>query len=113
MLHHPHLHCLVPAGGLSLDRSRWISCRKRFFLPVAVLASRFRKRFRTLLAAAYRRKELKLSGKLRPLLRPVAFDRLYRSLKKKWVVYAKPPFGGPEQVFKYLAGPAPSGETNS
>ena len=104
MLHHPHLHCLVPAGGLSLDRSRWISCRKRFFLPVAVLASRFRKRFRTLLAAAYRRKELKLSGKLRPLLRPVAFDRLYRSLKKKkWVVYAKPPFGGPEQVLKYLA----------
>ena len=104
MLHHPHLHCLVPAGGLSLDRSRWISCRKRFFLPSAVLASRFRKRFLKLLAACYRRKQLKLTGELHLLRRPEAFDRLYNSLKhKKWVVYAKRPFGGPEQVLKYLA----------
>jgi hypothetical protein len=104
MLHHPHLHCLVPAGGLSLDRSRWISCRKRFFLPVRVLAARFRKRFLTLLAACYRSKKLRLEGKLGDLKRPGAFDRLYSGLKKKkWVVYAKRPFGGPEQVLKYLA----------
>lgn len=104
MMHHPHLHCLVPAGGLSLDRSCWIPCRKRFFLPSAVLASRFRKRFLKLLAACYRRKQLKLTGELHPLRRPEAFDRLYKTLKdKKWVVYAKRPFGGPEQVLKYLA----------
>jgi hypothetical protein len=104
MLHHPHLHCLVPAGGLSMDRSRWIACRKRFFLPSAVLASRFRNRFLKLLAACYRRKQFELTGELQTLRRPEAFDRLCSSLKhKKWVVYAKRPFGGPEQVLKYLA----------
>jgi hypothetical protein len=104
LLHHPHLHCLVPAGGLSMDRSRWISCRKRFFLPSAVLACRFRNRFLKLLAACYRREQLELTGQLQTLQRPEAFDRLYSSLKhKKWVVYAKRPFGGPEQVLKYLA----------
>jgi Putative transposase/Transposase zinc-binding domain len=104
MLHHPHLHCLVPAGGLSVDRSRWIRCRGRFFLPKDVLACRFRNRFLKLLAALYRRRQLRLSGKLAELLRPAAFDRLYRCLKKKkWVVYAKRPFGGPEHVLKYLA----------
>jgi hypothetical protein len=104
MLHHPHLHCLVPAGGLSLDRSRWIRCRGRFFLPKDVLACRFRNRFLKLLAALYRRKQLRLSGKPGELLRPAAFDRFYSSLKKKkWVVYVKRPFGGPEHVLKYLA----------
>jgi len=104
MLQHPHLHCLVPAGGLSLDRSRWIRCRGRFFLPKDVLASRFRNRFLKLLAALYRRKQLRLAGKLAELRRPAAFDRLYSSLKKKkWIVHAKRPFGGPEQVLKYLA----------
>ena len=104
MLHHPHLHCLVPAGGLSLDRSRWIACRKRFFLPVHVLAARFRKRFLALLATCYRNQKLRLAGRLHDLKRPAAFDRLYRGLKKKkWVVYAKRPFGGPEQILKYLA----------
>jgi hypothetical protein len=104
MLHHPHLHCLVPAGGLSLDRSRWIPCRKRFFLPGRVLAARFRKRFLESLAACYRQKKLRLCGALSALRRPAAFDRLYRTLKRKrWVVYPKRPFGGPEQVLKYLA----------
>ena len=104
MLHHPHLHCLVPAGGLSLDRSQWIHCRKRFFLPGRVLAARFRKQFLESLAAYYRQKKLRLCGALSALRRPAAFDRLYRTLKrKKWVVYSKRPFGGPEQVLKYLA----------
>jgi hypothetical protein len=63
MLHHPHLHCLVPAGGLSIDRSRWIACRGRFFLPVAVLKARFRRRFLRLLATAYRQGKLRLAGR--------------------------------------------------
>ena len=104
MLHHPHIHCLVPAGGLSLDRSRWIACRGRFFLPAAVLKSRFRRCFLLLLAAAYRRKQLRLSGRLRHLRKPEAFDRLLRTLRKnKWVICVKRPFGGPEHVLKYLA----------
>ena len=104
MLHHPHLHCLVPAGGLSLDRSRWIVCRGRFFLPVAVLKARFRRRFLRLLAAAYRQGKLKLSGRLGSLRKPEAFDRFLRPLKtKKWVVCVKRPFGSAEHVLKYLA----------
>jgi hypothetical protein len=104
MLHHPHLHCLVPAGGLSLDRSRWIACRGRFFLPVAVLKARFRRRFLRLLAAAYRQAKLKLSGRLAYLRAAEAFDRFLRLLKtKKWVICVKRPFGSPEHVLKYLA----------
>ncbi|HEY6372335.1 MAG TPA: IS91 family transposase [Candidatus Sulfotelmatobacter sp.] len=104
MLHHPHLHCLVPAGGRSLDRSRWIACRGRFFLPVAVLKARFRRRFLRLLAAAYRQGKLKLWGRLGSLRKPEAFDRFLRPLQtKKWVVCVKPPFGSAEHVLKYLA----------
>lgn len=104
MLHHPHLHCLVPAGGMSLDRSRWVHCRKRYFLPSRVLGARFRNRFLKWFAQSYREKKIRLSGKLSELGRPAAFDRFYNALKKKrWVVYAKRPFGGPEQVLKYLA----------
>lgn len=104
MLPHPHLHCLVPAGGLSLDRSRWMACRGRFFLPVAVLKARFRKRFLHLLAAAYRQGKLRLSGPLRYLQKPEAFDRFLRPLKtKKWVVCVKRPFGSAEHVLHYLA----------
>jgi hypothetical protein len=104
MLTHPHLHCLVPAGGLSLDRSRWVHSRKRFFLPGAVLGRLFRGKFLALLADAFRRKKLRLVGALQPLQRPEAFDRFVRSLKKpKWVVEVRAPFGGPEHVLKYLA----------
>jgi hypothetical protein len=104
MLGHPHLHCLIPAGGLSLDRSRWVPCRKHFFLPARVLAARFRNRFLKWLAHYYRKSKLRLFGKLSVLTRAAAFDRWYTNLKKKrWVVYAKRPFGGPEQVLKYLA----------
>jgi hypothetical protein len=104
MLTHPHLHCLVPAGGLSPDRSRWVPSRKRFFLPGSVLGRMFRGKFLALLAAAFRRKKLQLVGELQPLQRLEAFDRLVRSLKKpKWVVEVRAPFGGPEHVLKYLA----------
>jgi Putative transposase/Transposase zinc-binding domain len=104
VLHHPHLHCLVPAGGLVPDRSRWIRCRGRFFLPGEVLRRMFRGKFLALLAAAFRRNKLRLSGQLRSLKRPEAFDRFLRDLRRlKWVVEARRPFGGPEQVLKYLA----------
>jgi hypothetical protein len=104
MLTHPHLHCLVPAGGLSLDRSRWVHSRKRFFLPGAVLGRLFRGKFLALLAAAFRHKKLRLEGRLQPLQRLETFDRLVRSLRKpKWVVEVRAPFGGPEHVLKYLA----------
>jgi hypothetical protein len=101
---HPHLHCLVPAGGLSSDRSRWIHSSKSFFLPVRVLGSRFRKQFLHLLGAAWRSGKLRLSGSIAHLTHATAFDGLIARLKRlKWVVYAKRPFGGPEYVLKYLA----------
>jgi hypothetical protein len=104
MLHHPHLHCLIPAGGLSLDRSRWVRCPRRFFLPVKVLGSLFRGKFLAFIAAAYRKKKLHLSGSLAYLKDPTEFERFLARLRTLcWVVYAKPPFGGPEHVIKYLA----------
>lgn len=104
MRHHPHLHCLIPAGGLAPDRSRWIRCRKRFFLSVKVLGKMFRGKFVALLATAFRNKKLRFAGALTPLKAPAAFDRFLRQLgNKNWVVYAKRPFGGPEHVIKYLA----------
>jgi hypothetical protein len=104
MLHHPHLHCLVPAGGLSPDHSRWIRCRKRFFLPAEVLRRKFRGKFLALLATAFRRKKLRLLGQLQSLRRPEAFDRFLCELRRpRWVVEVRPPFGGPEHVLKYLA----------
>src|SRR3954453_9888318 len=84
--HHPHLHCLVPAGGLSPDRSRWVHSRRRFFLPGPVLGRMFRGKFLALLAVAFRRKKLRLVGELQALERPGAFDLFVSSLKKpKWV----------------------------
>jgi hypothetical protein len=104
MLHHPHLHCLVPAGGLSADHSRWIRCRKRFFLPAEVLRRKFRGKFLALLATAFRRKKLRLLGQLQSLKRPEAFHRFLCELRRpRWVVEVRPPFGGPEHVLKYLA----------
>jgi hypothetical protein len=104
MLHHPHLHCVAPSGGLSSDRSRWIHRRQRFFLPVKVLRKLFRGKFLAFLAAAFRKKKLRFFGALTYLKKPVAFDRFLHQLRSKnWVVYAKRPFGGPEYVIKYLA----------
>jgi hypothetical protein len=100
---HPHLHCVVPAGGLSADRTRWIACRPRFFLPVRVLSSLFRGLFLDYLNQAYVQGKLQFAGSLENLVHPVAFNRLLiMARKKKWVVYAKRPFGGPQQVLDYL-----------
>jgi hypothetical protein len=104
LLHHPHLHCLIPAGGISPDRKRWVRSRRQFLLPVAVLRKMFRGKFLSLLAAAFRSKQLRFSGRLTYLASTTAFDRFLRQLRSKtWVVYAKRPFGSPEHVIKYLA----------
>jgi hypothetical protein len=102
---HPHLHCVVPGGGLSLDGSRWIACRKNsFFLPVAVLSHRFRKKFLRKLRQAFRQGALRFPGELRSLARPAAFRALCeKAANIKWVVHVQPPFGGPRRVLQYLA----------
>jgi predicted nucleic acid-binding Zn ribbon protein len=104
---HPHIHCVVPGGGISPDHSQWISCRKyrkSFFLPVQVLSRFFRKRFLMLLRKDFYSGKLQFHGDLEPCGQPAAFEALCRKASQvKWVVFAKPPFGGPEQVLKYLA----------
>lgn len=101
--HHPHVHCLVPGGGLAPDGT-WVACRSGFFLPVRVLAAMFRGKFVAMLRAAFERDELRFQGDLRALAEPAAFAAcLDRTMAKRWVVYSKPPFGGPAQVLKYLA----------
>ncbi len=101
---HPHVHCVVPGGGIALDGSRWVSCRPGFFLPVRVLSRLFRGKFLVGLQEAFQRGELRLHGHLEGLVDAKAFQKLMDQLRaKEWVVYAKPPFGGPEQVLKYLA----------
>jgi putative transposase/transposase-like zinc-binding protein len=101
--HHPHLHCVVPGGGLSVDGERWLSCRRGFFLPVNVLARLFRRLFLQALARAYEKGKLTFHGASAYLAKPLAFKRLLGSLRaREWWVYAKPPFGGPEQVLAYL-----------
>jgi hypothetical protein len=101
---HPHLHCVVPGGGISPDGTRWVGCRKSFFLAVRVLSSRFRNLFLTYLREAFDEGRLQFHGEMAGLARPAAFAALCNRAKKiAWVVYAKPPFGGPEQVLKYLA----------
>jgi Putative transposase/Transposase zinc-binding domain len=102
--HHPHLHCLVPAGGLAFDNSRWVSCRPRFLLPVPVLRCLFRGKMLAFLKQAYANQELRFPGALAPLADPTQFYGMLAQLRRKeWVVHAKPPFGGPEHVLKYLA----------
>ena len=102
--HHPHLHCLVPSGGLALDHSRWVATRPNFFLPVHVLSRMFRGKMLAFLKHAYARRQLRFPGALADLAQPRPFHSLLNLLRhKKWVVHAKPPFGGPEQVLKYLA----------
>jgi len=104
LLHHPHIHCIVPGGGLSPDRSRWVSTRDNFLLPIGVLRTLYRGKFLAYLAEAARAGELHFAGVTAPLASPSAFDAFLREQREKpWVVYAKPPFGSPEQVLKYLA----------
>ena len=101
---HPHVHVIVPGGGLSPDRSRWVPCRPGFFLPVRVLSRLFRGKLLAFLKQVYEGGSLKWTGGLAPLSDSAQFARLLRAMyEKEWVVYAKPPCGGPEQVLKYLA----------
>ena len=100
---HPHLHCVVPGGGISLDGSRWVSCRRRFFLPVRVLSSRFRNLYIRYLKRIYAAGKLRFYGELQHLSSPASFARYLAPLRRrKWVVYAKAPFGGPDRVLDYL-----------
>jgi hypothetical protein len=100
---HPHIHCVVPGGGLSLDHSRWISSHPRFFIPVKVVSKEFRDIFLNGLEQAYRAKKLSLYGECQSLDDANVFGAFLDGLKKGWVVFAKPPFGGPEHVLQYLA----------
>ena len=101
--HHPHIHCLVPGGGLSLDGQRWVACRPGFFLPVRVLSRLFRRRFLEHLRDAFKADQLHFFGDLADLAEPAAFAACLAGLRQiEWVVYAKPPFGGPAQVLAYL-----------
>ena len=104
LLHHPHLHCVVAGGGLAADGTRWIACRPNFFLPVRVLARLFRRLFLQYLEQAFDTDRLAFFGALAPLRHRRAFLRhLGPARKTEWVVYAKPPFAGPEQVLAYVA----------
>jgi len=101
--HHPHLHCVVPGGGLSPDGRRWVACRNGFFLPVRVLSRLFRGLFLRGLKEAYAAGTLEWHGSLLPLADPESFKTALKACYKiEWVVYSKPPFGGPDQVLDYL-----------
>ena len=102
---HPHLHCVVPGGGIALDGSRWVRCKgRRFFLPVRVLRHVFRGKVLDLLRQAFLKGKLSFHGQLQPLAQERNFRRLLASTKRKpWMVHPKPPFGGPEVALKYLA----------
>jgi len=103
LVHHPHLHCVVPGGGLSTDGERWVACRPGFFLPVRVLSRFFRRRFLELLQQAFDRGELEFFSALEELRQREAFRRYLDPLRlKEWIVYAKAPFAGPEQVLDYV-----------
>jgi hypothetical protein len=100
---HPHVHCVIPAGGLSLDHTHWIKSRSRFFLSIKVLRRVFRGKFVAGLKQAFQSGRLSFRGNLAALAQPKTFAAWLRSLfRKDWVVYAKRPFGGPEYVLQYL-----------
>jgi hypothetical protein len=103
LLHHPHLHCVVPGGGLSPDGTRWIACRPGFFLPVRVLSRLFRRLFLAAVQHAFEDGHLRFSGALQGLSDPRAFAAHLQPVgQTEWVVYAKPPFAGPHQVLDYV-----------
>ena len=102
--HHPHIHYVVPAGGLARDGCRWIASSGRFFLPVAALSRVFRGKFTAGLKRLFRQHRLQFHGSLQSFAEPPRFRQFLRQLfQQDWVVYAKPPFGGPEHVLNYLA----------
>jgi len=103
LVHHPHVHCVVPGGGLSLDGTRWIACRPGFFLPVRVLSRLFRRTVLTALERAFDAGDLAFFGALRALRDRAAFlQHLAPARQVDWVVYAKRPFAGPQQVLDYV-----------
>ena len=100
---HPHVHCVIPAGGLSLDHTHWVTSPNRFFLPLQVLSRVFRGKFVAALKQAFQNGRLSLRGNLALLAQPKTLAAWLRPLfRKDWVVYAKPPFGGPQYVLQYL-----------
>jgi hypothetical protein len=104
MTHHPHVHMIVPGGGISLDGTRWVHCKPGFLLPVRVLSRLFRRLFLTQLTDAYAEGRLVFLGEIEGLRRRTAFVAHLAPLRRKnWFVYAKPPFAGPEAVLAYLA----------
>ena len=103
LVHHPHLHCVIPGGGLATDGSGWIACRPGFFLPVRVLSRYFRRVLLAALEDAFKSGQLRFAGRLQPLADPRRFaEHLRPARRTEWVVYAKRPFAGPEQVLDYL-----------
>lgn len=104
LTHHPHVHGIVPGGGLALDGDRWVSCRRGFFLPVRVLSRLFRRLLLEALTQAHADGKLRFFGEYADLVDPAAFARWLTPLRKiEWVVYAKRPFAGPEDVLAYLS----------
>jgi Putative transposase/Transposase zinc-binding domain len=104
MIHHPHLHMIVPGGGISLDGSRWMSCRPSFFLPVPVFSKLFRGLMLAKLLAAHKAGQLQFFNQYARLAERKAFARYLAPLRRrKWYVYSKRPFGGPEAVLAYLS----------
>jgi hypothetical protein len=102
--HHPHLHCVLPAGGIAADGARWVPCRPHFFLPVRVLSRRFRRLYLAELAQLYGQGHLTLTGRCQALADPVPWQRFLAALHdQEWVVYAKEPIPAPRHVLKYLA----------
>src|ERR1700682_3265464 len=100
---HPHVHCVIPAGGLSLDHTHWLKSRYQFFLPINVLRRVFRGKFVAGLQRAFQEGQLNFHGEMTLLAHPKTFAAWLRPLfRKDWVVYAKPPFGGPQYVLQYL-----------
>jgi len=103
MMDHPHIHCIVTGGGLSLNGNRWLSCRKGFFIPVRVLSRLFRGKFLSYLKKSYDSKKLNFHGDICQLQDSKAFKEILKDLySQEWVVYCKPPFKGPEMVLRYL-----------
>ena len=104
LTHHPHVHMIVPGGGISLDGKRWIACRPNFFLPVRVLSRLFRRLVLDKLTEAHRAGQLQFFGQHASLTNAQAFAAYLAPLRnKEWVVYSKRPFGGPQEVLRYLA----------
>jgi hypothetical protein len=104
LVHHPHVHMIVPGGGLSTDRSKWVACRPRYFLTAEVLSALFRRLFLQMLLAAHAAGRLHFFGDHAALAEKAAFDAYLKPLRNiDWVVYAKSPFAGPKQVLRYLS----------